>query len=73
MSADKWSVREQGEMFTTDAIDIQYKPNGEIDNITTGSFGVAGNGLGFDLGASYKLLDNLVLSASPHGKALTRR
>ena len=64
MSADKWSVREQGEMFTTDAIDIQYKPNGEIDDISTGSFGVAGNGLGFDFGASYKLLDNLVLSAS---------
>lgn len=64
MSADKWSVREQGEMFTTDAIDIQYKPNGEIDDISKGSFGVAGNGLGFDFGASYKLLDNLVLSAS---------
>lgn len=64
MSADKWSVREQGRMFSSDALDIQYKPNGEIDDIDTGTFGVAGNGLGFDFGVSYNLWDNLKLSAS---------
>ena len=38
--------------------------DGIIDEIEFGSFGLAGYGLGIDLGASYKLLDKLTLSAS---------
>ena len=38
--------------------------NGYIDNIDFGSFGFAGYGVGIDLGASYRLLDNLTISAS---------
>lgn len=64
MSEDRWVLREAGSMFTTDAIDIAYKSNGEINNIDFGKIGVSGNGIGIDLGASYDLLDNLTLSAS---------
>lgn len=38
--------------------------DGIIDEIEFGSFGLAGYGLGIDLGASYKLMDKLTLSAS---------
>lgn len=38
--------------------------NRYIDDIDFGSFGFAGYGVGIDLGASYKLLKNLTLSAS---------
>lgn len=52
MSEDRWVLSEVGSMFTTDAIDIAYKGNGEIDNIDFGTIGVSGNGFGIDLGAS---------------------
>lgn len=64
MSEDKWSVSDRGQMFTTGFADIRYKENGEIDDFDFGEIGVAGNGIAFDLGASYELLDNLTLSAS---------
>lgn len=38
--------------------------DGVIDEIEFGTFGLAGYGLGIDLGASYKLMDKLTLSAS---------
>ena len=38
--------------------------DGVIDEIDFGTFGLAGYGLGIDLGASYKLMDKLTLSAS---------
>lgn len=38
--------------------------DGVVDEIDFGSFGLAGYGLGIDLGASYKLLDKLTVSAS---------
>ena len=38
--------------------------DGVVDEIEFGTFGLAGYGLGIDLGASYKLMDKLTLSAS---------
>lgn len=64
MSQDRWSVRETGHAFTSEVLDIRYKDNGEIDDVDYGKVGVAGNGIGIDLGATYRLLDNLTLSAS---------
>ena len=66
MSGDRWSIRESGQLFTTNVVDILYNQNGEIDDfeLDAGRLGVAGNGIGFDFGASYQLLDNLTLSAS---------
>ncbi len=45
---------------------IELSQNSEdvIDEIKFGSFGLAGYGFGLDLGASYKLLDKLTVSAS---------
>lgn len=64
MSADKWSIRETGKAFYTDALDVRYKSNGEIDDVDFGEIGVAGSGIGFDLGATFKPIDNLTVSAS---------
>lgn len=64
MSGEKWEIKESGELFTTNGLDIQYKENGEIDDFDTGTFGMDGAGLGFDLGATYRLLDNLTVSAA---------
>ncbi len=64
MGAEKWSVRESGNMFTTDIADITYKDNGEIDDIDFGRVGISGNGLGVDLGIVYNPINNLTLSAA---------
>ena len=66
MSQDKWQIQEKGRIFTTPAVQINYKDNGEIDDFDfdAGSLGMDGAGIGFDLGATYKLLDNLTLSAA---------
>ncbi len=66
MSQDRWQIREKGRIFTTPALQIKYKENGELDDFDfdAGSLGMDGVGIGFDLGATYKLLDNLTLSAA---------
>lgn len=66
MSQDRWQIQEKGRIFTTNAVQIKYKDNGEIDDFDfdAGSLGMDGVGIGFDLGATYKLLDNLTLSAA---------
>jgi hypothetical protein len=63
MSGEKWQIKESGKIFSSNSMNVKFKENGEIDNFST-SFGVDGFGLGLDLGASYKLLDNLTLSAA---------
>lgn len=45
-------------------IELAQNSDGVIDEIDFGTFGLAGYGLGIDLGASYKLLDKLTVSAS---------
>ena len=45
-------------------LELQQGNEGYIDEIDFGSFGFAGYGVGIDLGASYRLLDNLTISAS---------
>lgn len=45
-------------------IELPQNEDGYIDEIEFGSFGFAGYGVGIDLGASYKLLDKLTVSAS---------
>lgn len=64
MGVDKWSIREAGEIFHTDVAEITYKPDGQIDDIDYGKLGLAGNGVGIDLGVTYKLLPDLTLSAA---------
>lgn len=64
MGAEKWTIKEAGEMFTTDALDIMYKDNGEIDEIDFGKINLAGNGLGIDLGVVYNPIKSVELSLS---------
>lgn len=45
-------------------IELPQNEEGYIDEIEFGSFGLAGYGVGIDLGASYKVLDKLTVSAS---------
>lgn len=45
-------------------IELSQNNKGVIDEIEFGSFGLAGHGIGFDLGASYKVMDKLTVSAS---------
>lgn len=45
-------------------LELQQGDDGYVDKLDFGSFGFAGYGLGIDLGASYRLLDNLTISAS---------
>lgn len=63
MSGEKWQIKESGRIFSSNSLNVNFKENGEIDNLST-SFGINGFGLGLDLGASYKMLDNLTLSAA---------
>ena len=48
----------EGLELTTDGYD------GAIDGVEMNSFGIGGYGMGIDLGATYRLLDNLTLSAA---------
>ena len=64
MGQEKWSIREAGEMFYTEALDVMYKDNGEIDDLDFGKINVAGNGFGIDLGVVYNPIKDLTLSAA---------
>ncbi len=64
MSDTKWRVRDTGRMFYTNAADITYKADGQIDNVEFGSVGVCGHGVGIDFGATFAVLPQLTLSAS---------
>ncbi len=65
LSDNEWIVDAQGEMHTSlRSNPYEVDDKGEITGFDIGDFGLAGWGIGFDLGASYRLLDNLTLSAS---------
>lgn len=66
MSQDEWTIKQSGHLQATSLLDLTTDPEtGEVTDYKLGSnFGVAGFGLGFDLGATYELIDNLTLSAA---------
>lgn len=66
MSQDEWIIKQAGHLQATSLLNLTTDPEtGEITNYKLGNnFGLAGYGLGFDLGATYKLIDNLTLSAA---------
>lgn len=78
MNQDKWMVSANGEMnMALKGMTVPTKEeSGRVidnpsqadlidwDNIDTDGFGLTGFGLAVDLGATYKLMDNLTLSAS---------
>ncbi|MGM9694347.1 MAG: DUF5723 family protein [Alloprevotella sp.] len=68
MQGDQWAI--SGKPKLSAAIlksNFTYEndnPNGKIDGIDDVSFGLPGFGLAFDLGATYKVLDDLTISAA---------
>lgn len=66
MSQDEWMIKQAGHLQATSLLELTTDPEtGEVTNYKVGNnFGLAGFGLGFDLGATYKLIDNLTLSAA---------
>lgn len=78
MSEDKWSLMANGEMNAAlkglimptkaeSGKQVENASEGTLvdwDNIDVDGPGLSGFGMAFDLGATYKLLDNLTLSAS---------
>ncbi|HIZ27461.1 DUF5723 family protein [Barnesiella sp. An55] len=66
MSQDEWIIKQAGHLQASSLLNLTTDPEtGEITNYKLGNnFGLAGFGLGFDLGATYKLIDNLTLSAA---------
>ena len=65
MSQDEWFIKQAGHIQASSLLKLETDPEtGEITDYDTGDFGVAGFGLGFDLGATYELIDNLTLSAA---------
>lgn len=64
MSADKWTVRGQGHLFTSSLLKVTYDNEGMIDTVDTGEFAADNFGVGFDVGASFDILPNLKVSAA---------
>ena len=66
MSQDEWRIKQSGHLQATSLLELTTDPKtGEITDYKVGNnFGLAGFGLGFDLGATYEIIDNLILSAA---------
>ncbi len=61
MSADKWMIQQNSSFTASKGINLITKDNGEIDDFDY-SFNLGGYGLGLDLGAIYKIKNNLNVS-----------
>lgn len=67
LSEDKWEIMANGQMDASVlGASLQTKANGEIDDFDfdIDKPALSGWGLGTDLGATYRLMDNLTLSAA---------
>lgn len=66
MSQDEWMIKQAGHLQATSLLELTTDPEtGEVTDYKVGNnFGLAGFGLGFDLGATYEIIDNLTLSAA---------
>lgn len=61
MSKDKWMITQNSSFTASKGIELITKDNGEIDDFNY-EFKLGGFGLGLDLGAVYKIKDNLNIS-----------
>lgn len=66
MSQNEWTIKQAGHLQATSLLELTTDPEtGEVTDYKVGNnFGLAGFGLGFDLGATYEIIDNLTLSAA---------
>ena len=61
MSADKWMIQQKSTFTASKGINLITKSNGEIDDFDY-EFNIGGYGVGVDLGAVYKVMNNLKVS-----------
>ena len=61
MSGKKWMIHQNSSFTSSKSLELITKNNGEIDDFDY-TFGLDGFGLGLDLGATYKIQDNLNVS-----------
>lgn len=61
MSGQKWMIHQNSTLSTSKSFNLKTKNNGEIDDMEY-NFELDGLGLGLDLGATYKIYDNLNVS-----------
>lgn len=61
MSNNKWMIEQHSTFTSSKSLQMKTKQNGEIDDFDY-SFALDGFGLGLDLGAQYKIKDNINVS-----------
>ncbi|MDD2962036.1 MAG: DUF5723 family protein [Muribaculaceae bacterium] len=62
MSDSKWMIKQTSSLIASKGANMTTTNNNKIDEFKFEDFGVAGFGLGLDLGAIYKINDNLTVS-----------
>lgn len=68
MQGDQWAISGQPKLsaaiLKSEFTHENDNPNGKVDGIDDVSFGLPGFGIAFDLGATYKVMDDLTISAA---------
>lgn len=64
MSNDKWIINQSSTLVGSKGMNFETKEENEIDKIKFDNFGLAGMGLGLDLGVIYHLSENATISAA---------
>ncbi len=62
MSDNEWRISERSKLVSSKGINYEYDENGNISGLDLSGFGIAGFGLGFDLGAIYRINEAATVS-----------
>ena len=62
MSDNEWRITERSKLIGSKGFNFEYDEDGNIDGLDMSGFGVAGYGLGFDLGAVYRINEEATVS-----------
>ncbi len=62
MSDNKWIINQSSTLIGSKGLNFNTKSDGEIEELKFDNFGLAGFGVGLDLGAIYKIDDNINVS-----------
>lgn len=62
MSDNEWRITERSHLITSKGINYEFDEDGYLSDFDFSNFGVAGYGLGFDLGAVYRINEAATVS-----------
>lgn len=62
MSSNEWIINQTSNFIASKGVNFETNDNGKIDKIKFGNWGLAGMGLGLDLGMEYKINKNATFS-----------